>query len=345
VPQNRCFRVSVLIAAFSAALTLLSSFPASAQDAPTLLWRFAPGQPAEAGIIEEPVVGSGSVFGVTTHGFDPGGDVFALDAATGERIWQIAIPEAISASPVFADGVVYVGAGSLVSGRSAVYALDATTGEERWRADVTNLDLPATPVDGIAVAGDTLYILSGDGFLRALAAGTGAERWQARLSKPPRGAPVVDGGVVYVATGFDGGILLAFDFATGDERWRVETPDNPSTAPAVAGGLYVVGLLSGELLALDTESGEEQWRALGEATGDDLGLGLPVISNGSVYITGNGTQGGTVVALDAATGAERWRFSPDTPVQVPVDQNIAPVVADGAVYISDEVGALLAVAV
>jgi serine/threonine-protein kinase len=287
-----------LIAAFAAALTLLPAYHASAQDAPALLWRFAPGQPDEAAIIEAPVVDGGSIFAVTTHGFDPGGDVVALDAATGEPIWHITIPEAIGAPPVFGDGVVYVGAGSLVSGRSAVYALDATT---------------------------------------------------------------------------------------GDERWRVETPVNLSTAPAVAGGVYFVGLLSGELLALDADTGEEQWRAVGDVSGDDLGLGRPVVENGSVYITGNGTQGGTVLtlnaatgaerwrarvgdysgtapavegdmvyvggddgavhALDAATGAERWRFSPDTSVHVPVDQNVAPVVAGGAVYVSDEIGALLAIGI
>jgi outer membrane protein assembly factor BamB len=321
-----------------AVLGVLPVGSAAAQQAePALLWRFMP----QAGAVyDEPVVAGSSVFVSVGHGFDPGGEVYALDASTGESLWQISVPESLDAGPVAGQDAVYIGAGSLNSGRSAVYALDAATGEQRWRVDVTNPELAATPIDGVTLSGDTLYVQRMDGYLHAFVAASGEERWRTRFEKPARGAPVVDGTTVYVALGFDGGILLALDAASGEERWRVETADNPSTAPTVSAGFYYVGLINGDVLAMDAATGEERWRGLGGAPGEgSFGRPSPgrvAVADGTVYVTGNSTAGATVVAFDAVSGDIRWKM------RVGEYSGTAPAISGQIVYVGSDDGSLRA---
>jgi polyvinyl alcohol dehydrogenase (cytochrome) len=62
-----------------------------------------------------------------------GGSWAALDAATGEMLWQIAVPyRALATAPVtVANGIVY--AGSMARLGPTMYALDAATGAVLWR--------------------------------------------------------------------------------------------------------------------------------------------------------------------------------------------------------------------
>jgi outer membrane protein assembly factor BamB len=56
------------------------------------------------------------------------GNVYALDAATGEQRWKFKTGDVVHASPAFADGVLFFG-----SWDSYFYAVDAATGKEKWR--------------------------------------------------------------------------------------------------------------------------------------------------------------------------------------------------------------------
>jgi outer membrane protein assembly factor BamB len=92
---------------------------------------------------------------------DSSAQVFAVDAASGEAIWQVAINAmnesagvagrveidgAIQASPVVADGVVYIAAeGNRNTKEGLLVALDAETGAEIWQ-QTTNAPLFTTPV-------------------------------------------------------------------------------------------------------------------------------------------------------------------------------------------------------
>jgi len=103
---------------------------------------------------------------------DSSGQVFSVDAASGEEIWTTSIDEmhevegnllpaperiegAIQASPVYFDGILYVASeGNRISEEGLLVALDAETGEEIWQ-QTTSQPLYATPViadDAIIVA-------------------------------------------------------------------------------------------------------------------------------------------------------------------------------------------------
>jgi outer membrane protein assembly factor BamB len=90
---------------------------------------------------------------------DKKGHVFAVEAETGQTIWDAQIAGQVVASLVVHDGLVFVAsAGQINNGeavrRGALVALDAETGDELWRQETT-APLYTTPVivqDNIVIA-------------------------------------------------------------------------------------------------------------------------------------------------------------------------------------------------
>ena len=73
------------------------------------------------------------------------GNVYALDAATQKLLWDKPFQAggAIRATPLYADGVLYVGTAS-----GTLYALDASNGQPRWTKpfQVSNAQFLTTPL-------------------------------------------------------------------------------------------------------------------------------------------------------------------------------------------------------
>jgi eukaryotic-like serine/threonine-protein kinase len=111
------------------------------------VWSFTTG-PA---VCSSPAVADGVVYLVAAY------YVYALDAATGDELWNFFADEySVWSSPAVANGVVYVGAGD------NVYALDAATGDELSRY-VTGGLVQSSP----AVANGMVYVGSNDGNIYA----------------------------------------------------------------------------------------------------------------------------------------------------------------------------------
>lgn len=85
--------------------------------------------------------------------FGDGGNLYALNARTGTRLWSYALEVFTTASPAVADGVVYVG--SITD--SNVYALDANTGTKLWSYAVGGYGVESSPT----VANGVVYIGGG----------------------------------------------------------------------------------------------------------------------------------------------------------------------------------------
>ncbi|MEO8663160.1 MAG: PQQ-binding-like beta-propeller repeat protein, partial [Bryobacteraceae bacterium] len=73
--------------------------------------------------LSSPTVGQGAVY------FGSGdGNVYSLDAASGQLRWKFQTGDVVHASPAFAGGTVFFG-----SWDSYFYAVDAETGKQKWR--------------------------------------------------------------------------------------------------------------------------------------------------------------------------------------------------------------------
>lgn len=217
--------------------------------------------------------------------------------------WQARLNGQVFASPVVADGVVYVG-----STGGVFNAIDAATGETRWTFAT------GAPVHGDAlVAGDAVYVAS-DRALHKLARADGRQVWRYDLGDPAARvlphpsvfdwdwqgpAPLLADDVVFVGGG--DGRFHAVDAATGKARWTFATKGRIRNGAAIDGERVVFGSADHFAYALDRRSGEERWRFDTQAEVD----ATPLAHAGKVYV---GNRGPGLLKLDGATGAQDWRL-------------------------------------
>jgi outer membrane protein assembly factor BamB len=248
------------------------------------------------------------------------GSLYALNAATGTKIWSFnsANNSNNTSSPAVANGVVYAGFDD-----GSVYALNAATGTKIWSFSSGTSDIASSP----AVANGVVYITSAFS-LYALSAATGAELWSVS-GQFGDASPTVAHGVVYLTT--VDGVVDAFDAATGATVWTYTAPAFLSlSAPAVADGEVFVGGDDGNVYAIQADSGTEAWNF---TTGDQITFS-PAVANGVVYA---GSGDGNLYALDAVTGAKLWSYATGSRI------NSTPTVADGVVYASTLAGVVYAI--
>jgi outer membrane protein assembly factor BamB len=119
------------------------------------------------------------------------GNVFAIDASSGNKIWNhtTANLSSFTSSPIYNNGMVYTSTGS------GVYALNASTGQEIWHS--TAMYAQASP----AIVAGVIYVGAGNGNIYALNALTGAKIWQYETGGFIRGQTAIAGGVIYVGNG------------------------------------------------------------------------------------------------------------------------------------------------
>ncbi len=158
-------------------------------------WRTDTGDGARIG---SPAIAGGLVYAPTLDDNGPGTHhVFALDLATGKRVWAFASPADLPAyTPAIAAGLAIVD-----SEDHSVTALDAATGAVRWQVPVTGVD-EIVP----AVAGGMIYTASNGGPAVALELKTGAQQWSVPIKGVPYGMAVTSG---LVLVGTDVGTLYA----------------------------------------------------------------------------------------------------------------------------------------
>ena len=138
-----------------------------------------------------PVNGSPAVADGRVYLGTKAGQVVALDGSTGGVVWSFPTGGPVRAGPAIVEDVLYGG-----SDDGTVFALDAATGKPRW---VTSLGAPVTR--GPAVADGVVYAGPSGGFA-ALDATTGDIRWSRNDLGPGEvGTPMVDDGLVFVASG------------------------------------------------------------------------------------------------------------------------------------------------
>ena len=315
------------------------------------LWRFemeagivGPSAPAVAEISGPETAQHGPVFVGDPHRLlfvgDAGGTVYALDAKTGDSLWQRNLLDGVTAAVVVTKtGNVPV---VLVTGtdenRPTVVALDGRDGTERWRAD-EDPGFGQNPFSTPAVDDGTVYTGSLGGVVTALDLETGSERWRRPREEGHRREAflAVSDRTVFATT--VRGEVFAFDREDGTEQWTAERVNQILSPPALVhddGSGLVISDLSGRVVALDRSDGEVQWEF-------DAGSSVPAIAG-----TGNdgapalyfGTTDGEVFGLDATSGTELWQFQPEA-LTLPTVRS-SPVVVDNVVYVSYEQGIVYA---
>lgn len=161
--------------------------------------------PLDGSLPTSPVLSSD---GSTVYVGTAGGNVYAVDAATGAVIWSAAVGSAVDAAPALAYGTLFVptASGSLVA--LAAGGCGAATCAPSW----------STPTGGAlgvqpAVGGGVVFTGANDGVVSAFgaqgcASPPCAPLWTYATGSAITGAPAVTGGQLYVGTQANG--LFAF---------------------------------------------------------------------------------------------------------------------------------------
>ena len=143
-------------------------------------------------------------------------------------MFQTGIPAQMQASPIVADGIIY-----LTAAYNHLFALDAVTGELLWRYEhelPDDMRVCCGPSNkGAAIAGELIFMATLDAHVVALNRKTGAVVWNTEMDRHNDGfsatvAPLVvrDNLIVGIAGGEYGirGYIDSYDINTGERKWR-----------------------------------------------------------------------------------------------------------------------------
>lgn len=248
------------------------------------------------------------------------GEVLAIDAASGKKIWTAQgvevkgkrsklkfwsrqqLEAGLSGNPGVGNGLVVVG------GRNGeVVALDAETGNQRWVAKVSSEVLSAP-----LVLPDRIVVRSNDGRVFGLDPADGTRKWVfdrglPTLSVRGNSTPVAGNGLAYI--GYDDGTLVALRVEDGLRVWEqaVADPDGRTELDRMADidGEIQLGLeevfatsFHDRTMAMNAVSGQPIWaHDVGGSSGVALLADKVLVSDKS----------GNVWALDRSTGNPVWK--------------------------------------
>ncbi|MGA9770506.1 MAG: PQQ-binding-like beta-propeller repeat protein [Blastocatellia bacterium] len=270
--------------------------------------------------------------------------LYALDAATGNLLWQrqLGNPDEgyhIFASPVVFDNKIYIGLASHCVNpcvRGELLCLDANNGNILW----TFFTAPAGSLGGgvwSSCAVDpnrrTIYVGTGNycsgedtysSTVLALNADTGSLVWSFKKLAPGDtrnfdfgASPILFDtiGIPMLVIGSKDGHCFALHRQTGELLWDTVVTDGNSagggiiSSAAVYNGMVFMGATvqaaTGKLVALDARTGSKVW----EVPQANPVIGATAVSGGAVFI---GVLDGTVRAYDAQSGNLLWRATRST---------------------------------
>jgi outer membrane protein assembly factor BamB len=263
------------------------------------LWETQVGSGAKNQFIRlTPVLADGRLYAASFNGV-----VLALDALSGQRLWETATQLPISGGVGVSDnGLVLVG-----TNKGQVIALRQDSGQEAWRAQVSSEVLaPPRATSGMVV------VRTGDGKFTGLDARTGERRWMYAPAMPAlslRGSapPVVTR--TLVIAGLETGKLLVLSLDKGlpvtektiappRGRTEIERLIDIDAEPKIFGEYLYLVAYRGSVAAVDMRSGNLLWnRELSSYAGLD-------VDEGQVYVSDDTDA---VLALDRRSGGTLWR--------------------------------------
>jgi outer membrane protein assembly factor BamB len=209
------------------------------------------------------------------------------------QLWNYTIdvsPLSAPASPVVADGLVYVG-----SADYNICCFEGSTGAKVW-SFVTGGETGSSP----AVIAGRVYVGSGDGYVYCLDASGGTQVWNHSVGVSVNSPVNFIDGQVYVES--QTGDVFCLDAVNGERVWRFSTGAKAyRLSPAISDGYVFATNQNGDVFCLNAASGVCVWNiTVGDA------VGSPVAVDGFVYF---GSRDGNAYCLNASTGAKIWNYT------------------------------------
>ncbi len=265
----------------------------------------------------------------------------ALDAASGEKLWQQQLDATGSGQPTVYQGMIY-----LVAGDDTGWAIKTKDGRIAWRVSGTPSVTNVLGAPAPALTPDLAIFAFGSGDLMATFRRGGLRRWYASVSgrrigraqaliMDVTGSPVVVGDRVYA--GNHAGRTVAYELDTGERLWTAREGALGPVEPA-GDSLFLVSDRN-QLVRLDARDGSTVWAV-------DLPGFLKDSSKkrGPVYANYGPILAGGRIVVASNDGMLRF-FDPEDgslsgSVEVPGGATTAPVVAGRTLYVVGTKGEL-----
>lgn len=190
------------------------------------------------------------------------GEVVALNANTGEKLWETTLTtSSVAPALIHADRVL------LSANNGVLYGLDLQTGSVVWELGTQRTGISVRGIaEPLALDAKTVLFGTADGRIHALDSGTGMPLWNRRVGmatggssvehlRDVDGTPLVMGQHLYV-TSFSGQ-LAGFDMATGRTMFVADIKSTKS--PAILGELLIATGVRGDVRAFNRLTGETVW--------------------------------------------------------------------------------------
>ena len=272
----------------------------AAPDAPppplAAAWRYA----AETPAMSSPVVAGEAVV------FETQGEIVAVDATSGRRLWSITrLPGPVA--PVAVDpstngGVLVYTEGGRV-GAGDVVAVSLADRSLLWA-----FSLPRVSRGGPTVADGKVFVGTDDGVVYAIDESGGTQLWKADTDGLVVGSLAVSGGMVFgvAESGHDAAsTVYGWHADTGKQAWSYQQRVGVigSSSPSATAGVVYVGMGDSSVRAFNASSGTVRWaRAVSTTFSPDA---APAVVGGRVYAL---TAGGHLYALRASDGSREWDY-------------------------------------
>ncbi len=203
-----------------------------------------------------------------------GGDVIALDAATGEQRWRRSLRRGARATPVpTAEGIVVATLGD------SLYLLDSATGAVR-----AHRATPGAVLGTPAADGHRLFLATTAGRLLALELPTLAVQWERPLDDAVFGALALVGDTLYALSAR--GTLWRVPLDAPDRARSVALGVPATAGPTPIAGGVLIASVAGEVLFVDAASDSVRWRTKRRGPIEEPPL---VRDRQLILITGDGT--------------------------------------------------------
>lgn len=247
-----------------------------------------------------PVANDGNLYFGTEDG------IHAVNAHTGDEVWEHEIDGTVEAPPGVRDGTVYAG-----TDEEEFVAVNEITGEEEWSVSVDGGVTTSPTVTEFEVLFGTeqkyycFDVLEGE------------ENWNVETRIAAEMGPLVADDKVIFA---DGALVFAYDRISGDEAWTGPSYVGGSMDEVTVEGTRVYAVGGSAIHTQRLRNGVDRWSQV--VRGDIVGG--PAVHNGSMHV---GTDSGFLYSIDLSNdGMIDWDTEFDG------EFIGAPVVVDGLLY-------------
>lgn len=205
-----------------------------------------------------------------------GGKVLALNAATGETVWETVRKAKISwASPVLAevDGKYQL----ILTADPIVAGYNIETGEELWATDCMMGEV------GPSVGFSDGVVFAGNEYARLVAINPkdGSIIWENDEYLPEASSPLAHNGLLIIATSY--GVLVCYDAKTGEQYWEHDVGVTLYSSPIVADGKLFMMDNDGVMRVYEFS---KEMKLIGENSLGEIAGTTPAFADGRIYIRG-----------------------------------------------------------